>query len=243
MKAYRKIAAFLAAAVMGCLFGCASGNGESNSPSLPNAQWGGSIEEVLEDLGTSREALGENLTVYDEATGSAAALLENQEVFGQKSEGLILFFAGTKDGKGAFYRAEVYYPDEADMKGVRTEMEKAFGKPDEAVTLYEEAGKPRVMTTGEENQYWQGPLLQDALDDSQQIALRQDLIAGRPESLSGMSDSQWESYLKNPAIWAGCYTNYQSPLEQYAAEAGPWTEYRNAVILDASLQGEVDRLS
>lgn len=234
-------AAVLAVAI--ALSACTAISQKGSAPAFPNAQWGGSIEEVLKDLGTSPEALGSNLQITDESTGAATAVVENLEVFGEESVGAILLFGGTQDGKGAFYRAEVYYPDGADMEGVRAEMEKAFGKPAETVTLYGETNGSHALTSDEQNQYWQGPLLQDMLDSDEQIALRQDVTAQRQEFTSGMSDSQWEEYLKNPAIWAGCYTNYQSPLEQYAAEEAAGTAYRNAVILDATLQGEVDRLS
>ena len=243
MKQVKQIIGLIFLLIIMSFSACVSGNQESSAPAFPNAQWGGSVEEVLKDLGTSREALGSNLQVTDESTGAATAVVENLEVFGEESVGAILLFGGTQDGKGAFYRAEVYYHDGADMEGVRAEMEKAFGKPAETVNLYGETNGSHALTSDEQNQYWQGPLLQDMLDSDEQIALRQDVTAQRQEFTSGMSDSQWEEYLKNPAIWAGCYTNYQSPLEQYAAEEAAGTAYRNAVILDATLQGEVDRLS
>lgn len=241
MKKKTIIAAVLAAVVV--LSGCSSVGNSQTPLRFPGVSWGSSIDQTLESLGTDREKLEGKLTVYDEGTGSAAAILEKQEVFGEESVGAILLFGGTQDGKGAFYRAEVYYPDGADMEAVRAEMEKAFGKPAETVNLYGENGNSRTLTSDEQNQYWQGLPLQNALDSDEQIALRQDLTAREPEFIAGMSDSQWKDYLKNPAIWAGCYTNYQSPLEQHAAEEAAGTAYRNAVILDATLQGEVDRLS
>ena len=49
--------------------------------------------------------------------------------------------------------------------------------------------------------------------------------------------------LKNPLVTASWYVNYQSPLEEYAAEAFTGSTFRNVVILDGSLQVEVDSLS
>lgn len=243
MKKGRQITAiFLAAATM-ALSACTSGGKETTSPILPGTQWGGSIDQVLEDLGISRESLGENLVVDDEKTGSATAVLENQEIFGQQAAGTVLFFSGTQDGQGTFTRAEIYYPDSADMETVGKSMEEAFGPCAKTVTLYSQEGSVHTLTSGEETQYWQGQLLQEALSGEQQIALRQQVAHQGPDVGTKISDSQWENYLKNPLTTASWYVNYQSPLEEYAAEAFTGSTFRNVVILDGSLQVEVDSLS
>lgn len=234
-------AAMLAAAIF--LSACSSTESEQTPPKLPGVPWGSTTDQALESLGTDREKLGENLMVYEEGAGAATAILENQEVFGQKSEGLILYFSATQDGKGAFYRAEVYYPDNADMKKVEQEMEKAFGQPAESVVTYGMDGKANTNTTGDKSRYWQGQLLQEVLDENQKIDLRQYVAHQGPDIGEKIDDNQWEEYLKNPIATASWHTDYENPQAEQLQENPGLKEYQNVVILDGSQQVQVDQLS
>lgn len=228
----------IAAAVLSAtifLSACTSAENEQTPPKLPGVPWGITTDQALESLGTDREKLGENLTVYEEGAGAATAILENQEVFGQTSEGLILYFSATKDG--------IYYPDNADMEKVGQEMEKAFGQPAEAMTIYGMDGKANTNSTGEKSRYWQGQLLQEVLDENQKIDLRQYVAHQGPNIREKIDDNQWEAYLKNPMATASWHTEYQNPQTEQLQENPGLKEYKNVVILDGSQQVQVDELS
>ncbi len=228
------LAAILAISVM-TLSACTQAPSQSGSPAFPDAPWGSSIDSVLESLDTSRDALGENLRVSDEKTGDAIALIEKAEVFGVESAGTILYFGPSKDGKGSFFRAEIFYPADADMKKVAGAMEKAFGQPRESVTVYSQSGEPSTMTSGETKKYWQGGLLQDELSKEQKNSLRERIANTGPDIGEKMNDDQWETYLKNPSVTASWYTDYESPLAGAMTENDQIESYQNAVILDATI--------
>ena len=72
-------------------------------------------------------------------------------------------------------------------------------------------------------------------DTPYDTALREKLDSSKPDIVKGLDDSQWESYLKNPSVTVHWSTDFQSVLEQNAAEKLPDSikTSKNAVVLNA----------
>lgn len=217
-----------------CFSACNPQQTEEQDPSIPDMAWGGSVSDTLKALDTDTAALGEQ-AVLDEATGAGNAVVMGAELFGQKTEGVVLGFDGTEDGKGAFRQAVLYYPDNADMEKVLDELKKQYGEPAKSLSLTDSTGNTETLTTADGHQYWGGEAIGNKLDDSQKKALREKLDSSKPDIVKGLDDSQWESYLKNPSVTVHWSTDFQSVLEQNAAEKLPDSikTSKNAVVLNA----------
>lgn len=223
----------LLTAALLCLSACTQAETKAD-PAIPDMAWGGSVSDTLKALDTDTATLGEQ-AVLDEATGAGNAVVMGAELFGQKTEGVVLGFDGTEDGKGAFRQAVLYYPDNADMEKVLDELKKQYGEPAKSLSLTDSTGNTETLTTADGHQYWGGEAIGNKLDDSQKKALREKLDSSKPDIVKGLDDSQWESYLKNPSVTVHWSTDFQSVLEQNAAEKLPESikTSKNAVVLNA----------
>ena len=85
-----------------CFSACTPQQTEEQDPSIPDMAWGGSVSDTLKALDTDTASLGEQ-AVLDESTGAGNVVVMGAELFGQKTEGVVLGFDGTEDGLH-FYR-------------------------------------------------------------------------------------------------------------------------------------------
>ena len=217
-----------------CFSACNPQQMEEQDPSIPDMAWWGSVSDTLKALDTDTASLGEQ-AVLDEATGAGNAVVMGAELFGQKTEGVVLGFDGTEDGKGAFCRAVVYYPDNTNMEKVSEELKKLYGDSEKTLKRNTRSGETETMTSGNKNQYWGGEAMGNKLDDSQKKALREQLDNTGPKMLQPIEDDEWEAYLKNPAVIVHWSTEFESALEQNAVKKLPDNikACRNVVVFNA----------
>ena len=258
MKKTRYLSLFIAVLLLcGILSACNSAP-QSADLCLPGLEWGQSIDDALTALGTSREDLGEDF--YSETGGSSYALLRDQEVFGQKSAEIMLLFSSayasaenTEEMVSTLCQITISYPDDADMDAVLEEMTKSFGEPAETVETYSLSSvSPTEYTSDNNNQYWAGPAISEAVDEAHQETLRENeefsanLVPTQTEA--SIDDTLWENYLKTPVSTARWSTNYVSPTKALVSEE-EWErlqeemgfiEYPNTVVLDGALAVNTD---
>ena len=259
MKKTRYLSLFTAVLLLcGILSACNSAP-QSAGLCLPGLEWGQSVDEALTALGASQEELGEDF--YSETGGSSYAILRDQEVFGQKSAEIMLLFGSayaspenTQETVSTLTQVTISYPDDADMDAVLAEMKKSFGEPAETVETYSTYDElPTEYTSDDNNQYWAGPAIREAVDGEHQKTLRETeefaAALGMPEEYdTAIDDAIWKNYLKTPVSTARWSTNYVSPTkalvseeewEQLQEEMG-FIEYPNTVVLDGALAVNTD---
>lgn len=232
MKKLRVFSLFTAVLLLCAVLTSCNSAPKSADLCLPGLEWGQPMDDALAALDTNREALGEENVSIDEEYGGGYAILEGREAFGQESVSTILRFGGLDAGDTQLAQIIVYYPDDADMEQVLSEMKSTFGEPVEQVAVhfaFNDSISTNESTSDDANQYWAGPSLKDTLDESKQQEMREAYGAS-------LSDEDWETFLTSPVTTAQWSTDYQSAetITPEQAEAAGIPYYHNAVVLNAN---------
>lgn len=121
--------------ICGCNNTSEKQNSKNSRLEINDITWGMTVEDTLDAFNATRETAS---SFYENSTGAVAQIENGYEMFGEKTEQIILQFLDFKKGNGIkkLCQVDIVYPENADMKSVLNKMKEAYGDTENKITIY-----------------------------------------------------------------------------------------------------------
>ena len=121
--------------ICGCNNTSEKQNSKNSRLEINDITWGMTVEDTLDAFNATRETAS---SFYENSTGAVAQIENGYEMFGEKTEQIILQFLDFKKGNGIkkLCQVDIVYPENADMKNVLNKMKEAYGDTENKITIY-----------------------------------------------------------------------------------------------------------
>lgn len=205
---------FMAACVLASLTSCQSAKPDAYL-NYPDLEWGMTPEEVFESM----EIREENIENHDIADRTESYRLTDVELFGEEPSTLVMNFmdmtysedfpyGGEEGAKRGLVEILAYYPEDADMDGVMTQMKKVYGNPLPEIYEFEpginrQGLREEPTKESDTLKLWGGPVLSEVIEEDSSHQYRDMWKTYYP----GIDDENWELFYEKGRLVTGTYSD------------------------------------